>query len=194
MERSSHSRPRVVLALANSRAAHRPSGFRVAVHEDLIRSPEASERFLHDLGLEVAAPEAALRVANPRQLERLRRLREVVERIASALAARPRRVDGALLRALNLESSRCPWATALDDRLRSDEVPVALDAAALLASLCVRELATIDPSRLKRCERHGCQMLFYDTTRNRSGRWHAEDPCGWRERGNRRTRRSEGSE
>jgi predicted RNA-binding Zn ribbon-like protein len=185
----SQAPPRVVLALANSRVARRPSGFEAPVCDDLVATPEAAERFLRDLGLEVPTTKA-LRIANAEQLERLQRLREVVEQIASALGAGAQRVDHALLRALNAESSRCPWAIALDDRLRSGEVPLAPDAAALLASLCARELSAIDRTRLKRCERYACAMLFYDTTRNRSGRWHAEDPCGWRERDDRRTGRA----
>jgi predicted RNA-binding Zn ribbon-like protein len=54
--------------------------------------------------------------------------------------------------------------------------------AAGLARALIEELATLDPSRLRRCARAGCGLLFYDTTRSRTRRWHAEDPCGWRER------------
>ncbi|WP_414710672.1 CGNR zinc finger domain-containing protein [Pseudonocardia sp.] len=35
--------------------------------------------------------------------------------------------------------------------------------------------------RLRRCARTACDLLFYDTTRSRTRRWHVEDPCGWRE-------------
>jgi hypothetical protein len=55
-------------------------------------------------------------------------------------------------------------------------------AAAELARRLVAELAALDPSRLRRCARRACGLVFYDTTRSRTRRWHAEDPCGWRER------------
>jgi len=51
-----------------------------------------------------------------------------------------------------------------------------------LARQLIEELATLDPRRLRRCARPECGLLFYDTTRSRTQRWHAEDPCGWRER------------
>ncbi|HYB26212.1 MAG TPA: CGNR zinc finger domain-containing protein [Solirubrobacteraceae bacterium] len=32
------------------------------------------------------------------------------------------------------------------------------------------------------CERPECRLLFYGTTRSATQRWHAESPCGVRER------------
>jgi predicted RNA-binding Zn ribbon-like protein len=54
--------------------------------------------------------------------------------------------------------------------------------AAALARHFIDELDALDPDRLWRCARPECDLLFYDTTRSRTRRWHAEDPCGWRER------------
>jgi predicted RNA-binding Zn ribbon-like protein len=54
--------------------------------------------------------------------------------------------------------------------------------AAQLARRLITELASLDPARLRQCGRPQCTLLFYDTTRSRTRRWHAEDPCGWRER------------
>jgi predicted RNA-binding Zn ribbon-like protein len=54
--------------------------------------------------------------------------------------------------------------------------------AATLARRVVLELAEIDIARLKRCERAACNLVFYDTTRSGTRRWHAESPCGNRER------------
>jgi predicted RNA-binding Zn ribbon-like protein len=51
-----------------------------------------------------------------------------------------------------------------------------------LARRLIDELAGLDPARLRRCAREQCGLLFYDGTRSRTQRWHAEDPCGWRER------------
>jgi predicted RNA-binding Zn ribbon-like protein len=54
--------------------------------------------------------------------------------------------------------------------------------AASLARRVALELAEIDVTRLKRCERPPCNLVFYDTTRSGTRRWHAESPCGNRER------------
>jgi predicted RNA-binding Zn ribbon-like protein len=51
-----------------------------------------------------------------------------------------------------------------------------------LARRLIEELTGLDPTRLRRCAREPCGLLFYDSTRSRTQRWHAEDPCGWRER------------
>ncbi|HEX3832796.1 MAG TPA: CGNR zinc finger domain-containing protein [Solirubrobacteraceae bacterium] len=55
-------------------------------------------------------------------------------------------------------------------------------AVATLARRVALELAEIDLARLRRCERPQCNLLFYDTTRSGTRRWHAESPCGIRER------------
>jgi predicted RNA-binding Zn ribbon-like protein len=54
--------------------------------------------------------------------------------------------------------------------------------AATLAREVALELGEIDPTRLKRCERPACDLVLYDTTRSGTQRWHAESPCGNRER------------
>jgi predicted RNA-binding Zn ribbon-like protein len=54
--------------------------------------------------------------------------------------------------------------------------------AAALARRLIDEVNALEPDRLRRCARPECELLFYDTTRSRTRRWHAEDPCGWRER------------
>jgi predicted RNA-binding Zn ribbon-like protein len=53
---------------------------------------------------------------------------------------------------------------------------------ATLARQVALELGEIDPKRLKRCALPTCDLLFYDTTRSGTRRWHAESPCGARER------------
>lgn len=55
-------------------------------------------------------------------------------------------------------------------------------ATAALARRLAMELGEIEVARLKRCERADCNLVFYDTTRSRTQRWHAEAPCGNRER------------
>ena len=51
-----------------------------------------------------------------------------------------------------------------------------------LARAVALELGEIDVARLKRCERPACNLVFYDKTRSGTQRWHAESPCGNRER------------
>jgi predicted RNA-binding Zn ribbon-like protein len=51
-----------------------------------------------------------------------------------------------------------------------------------LARRAALELGEIDVERLKRCERPACDLVFYDTTRSGTRRWHAESSCGARER------------
>jgi predicted RNA-binding Zn ribbon-like protein len=54
--------------------------------------------------------------------------------------------------------------------------------ASALARRLVEEVSGLERDRLQRCARSECDLLFYDTTRSRTRRWHAERPCGWRER------------
>jgi predicted RNA-binding Zn ribbon-like protein len=54
--------------------------------------------------------------------------------------------------------------------------------ASALARRVVLEMDGIDRGRLRRCERAACNLVFYDTTRSNTRRWHAESPCGLRER------------
>jgi predicted RNA-binding Zn ribbon-like protein len=54
--------------------------------------------------------------------------------------------------------------------------------AASMARRVALELGEIDVARLKRCELPACNLVFYDTTRSGTRRWHADSPCGNRER------------
>jgi predicted RNA-binding Zn ribbon-like protein len=60
------------------------------------------------------------------------------------------------------------------------------DPVAGLARRVISEFDGVDLSRLRQCQRKECDLLFFDTTRSRSQRWHAESPCGWLERQHRR--------
>jgi CGNR zinc finger len=55
-----------------------------------------------------------------------------------------------------------------------------------LARRVIQELDGVDASRLRQCQRVECDLLFIDATRSRSQRWHAENPCGWLARQQRR--------
>lgn len=63
------------------------------------------------------------------------------------------------------------------------------DPASALARRLISELGALDTKRLRRCARLECDLVFYDTTRSGTRRWHAESPCGIRERQRRHRRR-----
>jgi predicted RNA-binding Zn ribbon-like protein len=118
------------------------------------------------------------------QLEGLRELHQtVVEFIDGLLAGRSLGRPAARLTKLAQPST----ATAridVDENLAfrtrlewSDPTP-----GSMLARRIVLELAEIDATRLRRCDRPACNLVFYDTTRSGTRRWHAESPCGSRER------------
>jgi len=53
------------------------------------------------------------------------------------------------------------------------------DPVAALARQVIEELDELDMTRVRACGRDECGLLFFDATRSRTQRWHAEDPCGW---------------
>jgi uncharacterized protein len=69
-----------------------------------------------------------------------------------------------------------------DGELRSVSCPKRPSAAGKLLLDVVRQLGELEPSRLRRCARPECRLAFYDNTRPATQRWHAERPCGLRER------------
>lgn len=87
---------------------------------------------------------------------------------------------------LNERAKYCGWAHQLKRDGTYSDVFQSGTLAGIIASICVMELAKSDVTRIKICCRTSCGLYFYDTTRNRSARWHAENPCGWRTRSERR--------
>jgi predicted RNA-binding Zn ribbon-like protein len=180
--------PVLCLALANTAKPSRPSGARVTRSDDLLGSRESAAAFLATAGL------PGLGAGHRQALQELRELRDAMEAILHGLAHAATGEDGLPpaaaddLEVLNAVAGRCCLVVRLDASLASRFVPAEDDPVAGIATLCVMELNACDPSRFKTCERHECGRYFYDTTRNRSGRWHAEEPCGWRMRAQRRTR------
>ena len=167
----------VLVALANAGRPRRPSGARRAVTEDPFERPEAATTLLGAfLGRSVVAGE----------LDSLRRFAREAGRIADGL------IDGAGLsmRALNRRAADCAGHAelrvtptgALDAVVVWDDGP----AAAVLARRMIDELGGIEPGRLRRCARPECGLIFYDSSRPGTQRWHSEVPCGWRERQRRR--------
>jgi predicted RNA-binding Zn ribbon-like protein len=117
------------------------------------------------------------------QLERLRALHAAVVELVDRLLA-GRSVASQADRLTQLADASSARARLEADggapraRLEwSDPDPVAA-----LARRLISELGSLDIGRLRRCARPECHLVFYDTTRSGTRRWHAESPCGIRER------------
>jgi predicted RNA-binding Zn ribbon-like protein len=111
----------------------------------------------------------------------LRRLQRATAQAAETMLA-GEAVDGAEINALAADSAARVELVVTEGLLRRRLVWIDGSLAAALARRLVEELSALEPDRLRRCRRPECDLLFYDTTRSRTRRWHAEDPCGWRER------------
>jgi len=166
-----------LVALANAGRPRRPVGARRAVAEDPFEQAEAATRLLRTfLGRPVDADE----------LDGLRRLAREAGRIAAGV------IDGTSpsLRGLNRLAAECTGRAELRSTPSGGLEAVVLwgtgPAAAVLARRIVEELGGIEPGRLRRCARPECGLMFYDSTRSGTQRWHSEVPCGWRERQRRR--------
>jgi predicted RNA-binding Zn ribbon-like protein len=163
----------LVVAFANAQADRRRTHARAAVPYDaLADTAGASEVLRPFLG----------RSVDPRELAAVRALQRAVVAIMDAL------IDGSRppLEALNALAAREPAIYALErhpnGKLRTRLHPKRASAAAGLLIEVIRELSELEPSRLRRCARPECTLAFYDATRSATQRWHAEHPCGLRER------------
>jgi predicted RNA-binding Zn ribbon-like protein len=163
----------LIVALANARADRRPTHARTAVrHDALADATGASELLEPFLDNSLDAQE----------LVAVRALQRAVVPIVDAL------IDGSQppLKALDTMAARMPVIYALerrpDGKLHPTLRPKHASAAAALLVAAIRELSELEPSRLRRCARPECRLVFYDVTRSATQRWHAERPCGLRER------------
>lgn len=135
-------------------------------------------------GPATAAQALGLRRLDTSQLSPLRELHKtIVQLVDGLLGGRPLARPAARLNGLAQPSI----ATARLDVSKNQTLCARLQwseptPTATLARRVVLELAEIDVARLKRCERPACNLVFYDTTRSGTQRWHAESPCGNRER------------
>jgi predicted RNA-binding Zn ribbon-like protein len=168
--------PDTLLHLANLTVARRPAGSPTS-RPDPLATPAG------------AAREFGLSAITAAQLQQLRELHRTVVALTEALLGghSPTRPIARL--------NRLARSSAATARLREDDGRLVVDLrwsdatpAAQLARRVVMELAEIDPTRLRRCQRRECDLLFYDTTRSATRRWHAESPCGIRERQRRHRR------
>jgi predicted RNA-binding Zn ribbon-like protein len=163
--------PDTLLKLANLTVARKP-GRGPAIAPDPLAGPATAARALGLARLETA------------QLDALGDLHKtIVELVDGLLCGRP--VAGSAARLTSL--ARPSVATMRLDvgegqTLRARLVWSEATLTATLARRVAVELGEIDLTRLKRCERPACDLVFYDTTRSGTRRWHAESPCGVRER------------
>jgi predicted RNA-binding Zn ribbon-like protein len=172
--------PEALITLANLGRPRRPPGVPAAFAESVLPSASVARK---QLGPLIQHPITGA------DLPGLRQLRHIAVRAAGALL----RGDTPGVTELNrlARGSRAHVELSLiDDELRQGLVWDDESAVGYLARRVIGELAALEPGRLRECARRECTLLFYDTTRSRTRRWHAEDPCGWRER--QRVRRTAG--
>jgi predicted RNA-binding Zn ribbon-like protein len=116
------------------------------------------------------------------------RLADAVSELGDCLALRRQPRTGAV-EVINEQASACTGTIRAKVRGRAVHGDVDWrdpDPVAGLARRVIGELAGSDLSRFHQCQRRECDLLFFDTTKSRSQRWHAENPCGWLERQHRR--------
>lgn len=171
------------MALANARAPRRPTKARAAVPHDALRDEAAAAELLSPfLDQPVSAAD----------LLSLRELHQHLVTIVDAL------IEGSPppLHALNALAATAPAVHALAQApgggLKATLRPARPSAAAKVLLATIDELGRLDPVRLRRCDRPECRLVFYDSTRSATQRWHAERPCGLRERQRRHRARQAG--
>ena len=164
--------PQALLLLANLGRPRRPSGVAVPYADPIL--PDAT----------VASAQLAEVVDQPvtaGDLAGLRRLQRTSVDAAEAILA-GEALGCAVVNALAAGSYARVELVVTDGVPRRQLIWTDRSPAAALARRLIEELIALEPGRLRRCARPECDLLFYDTTRSRTRRWHAEDPCGWRER------------
>ncbi len=163
----------LVVTLANAQAARRPPHARAAVAHDALADAASATALLEPF---IGAP------VRPRELAAVRAVQRTVLAVVDAL------IEGspAPLRDLNALAARESVVLALEPGpgggLQLRARPERASAVATVLVAVLHELGELRPSRLRRCARPECSLVFYDVTRSATQRWHAESPCGVRER------------
>jgi predicted RNA-binding Zn ribbon-like protein len=162
----------VLLRLANLGRPRRPSGVAAPYAEPILPDATvASAQLAEVVDQQVATADLA----------DLRRLQRASVRAAEAILA-GEALNCAEVNALVAGSCARIELFVTDGAPLRQLIWTDTSLAAALARRLIEELSALEPDRLRRCARPECDLLFYDTTRSRTRRWHAEDPCGWRER------------
>ena len=163
--------PDTLLRLANLTVPRKP-GRGPRIYPDPLANPTTAAQALGVARLGTA------------QLRTLRELHQTtVEIVDALLEGRPLARPAARLTTLAEPSAATVRLDVGEDQaLRTRLEWAEPTPTATLARQIAMELDEIDPKRLKRCALPACELLFYDTTRSGTRRWHAESPCGLRER------------
>jgi predicted RNA-binding Zn ribbon-like protein len=132
-----------------------------------------------------------------RDLERVHAVRSALREVAEAIAEHRAPHDGALdtvNRTLHarqvIELVPASDGVSVDHRHIGDPID---DALARLADPLVTELTSGHPERIRICDSHTCQWLFYDTSPTRRRRWCDMSTCGNRAKAARHRARSKGA-
>lgn len=172
--------PEALVLLANLGRPRRPSGAAMPWVEPVLPDAAAAERQLAGVVDLADRPIADVDLTDLRQLQR------VATQAAEAIVAGERPDFDELNSLARSSIAHLHLAVGDDGSLVARLVWEDPAVAGGLARRLVAELAAVQPDRLRRCARPECDLVFYDTTRPGTRRWHAEDPCGWRERQRRR--------
>lgn len=164
--------PEVLICLANLGRPRRPSGASAPLAERVLPDLATACQQLSNLG---ELPVTDIDLPGLRMLQRL--AVEITDRLLHR-----RTLDPTALNDLARDSHAGVHLAIAEGAPRLGLIWEDRSIVSFLARRVIEELATIDPGRLRECARPECTLLFYDTTRSRTRRWHAEDPCGWRER------------
>jgi len=164
--------PELLLVLANLGRPRRPSGAAAAYAEPILPDVTVAS---------VQLAEVLDRPVAEADLPDLRRLQRAAFHAAEAMLG-GEAPDCAEINALAAGSTAHVELVATDGVARRQLVWIDTSLAAALARRLVDELDALETDRFRWCARPECDLLIYDTTRSRTRRWHAEDPCGWRER------------
>ena len=180
--------PTLTLEIANSGLARRPSGNRRPTVSDPFATKDAAGAFLSKLFAQPYQRKHRRLAISSNTLARLPAWRGALCRLLNAivLGVKPNPAD---LDVINAAVRRVQRVKHLTSTMAMEETIVTDDPVGRLSALCIDELSQCDYRRIKKCARPECAMYFYDQTRSRSARWHAEDPCGWRGRDERRRSR-----
>jgi predicted RNA-binding Zn ribbon-like protein len=164
--------PVTLITLANLGRPRRPAGTTAAAAEPVLPDPATATRQLAPL---TAGPVTEADLPSLRDVQRF-----AGQAAQALLGGQAPDCDG--LNSLAAASTACTELGVTGGRLHARLVWRDATPGAGLARRLIEELAELDPGRLRCCARPACSLLFYDTTRSRTRRWHAENPCGWRER------------
>ena len=164
-----------LITLSNATRARRPAGSPAAIVPDPFGSYAAALALVEPLGL--AQP------LSGRELGDLKALASEARAITEALIGQGPLPSISTLNRLGAQASANQVLhVGPDGTLTADVRWHAPSAVAELACRIVTELGRLDLARLRRCAREPCELVFYDTTRSKTQRWHSESPCGLWER------------